>query len=219
MDGPAVAHAGQIDVVGVLAGAEDLLGHVQPVNPGADLPVIRRGAGDDADAEDLRRQPDGRHDLHIAGAAADVVADGVADLRLRGVEVFVQQALGTDHHAGDAEAALDGSGLAEGVGVDRPLEVGQALHGHDVLSRQLVGADGAGPDSLSVDQDGAGAAGALAAAILGGGQMQFIAQKAQQGASGILDSGLVDKEFSHGNSPPQQFFTYRIPQIWSGGKT
>ncbi len=131
-------------------------------------------------AEQLRRQQNGVDDLHIPGAAADVVADGKGRLLPGGIWVRVQQSLGAHHHAGDAEAALDRPRHAEGVGVDVLFKVAQALHRDDGLALQLVRLGDAGLGRLAVDQHRAGAAGALAAAVLHAGEMQGIPQIAQQ---------------------------------------
>ena len=178
-DGAAVDHAVQIDVVGIDAGAGDLLLHVHPGHPLAQGPVggERRHL---ALAEQLCRQQDAVDDLHIPGAAADVVADGVGRLLPGGIWIRVQQSLGAHHHAGDAEAALDRPRHAEGVGVDLLFKIAQSLHRDDGLALQLVGLGDAGLGGLAVDQHRAGAAGALAAAVLHAGEMQGIPQIAQQ---------------------------------------
>ena len=178
-DGAAVDHAVQIDVVGVDAGAGDLFLHVHPGDPGAQGPVLRR-RGHLALAEELRRQQYRVDDLHIAGAPADVVADGVGRLLPGGGRIRVQQPLGAHHHAGDAEAALDRPRHAEGVGVDLLFKVRQALHGDDVLPLQLVRLGDAGLGGPAIDQHRAGAAGALAAPVLHPGEVQGVPQVAQQ---------------------------------------
>ena len=179
-DSAAVAHAVHIDIIGVLTVAQHLLLHVQTVDAAAHLPVVGRGRGELPLPEDLRRQQNAVDDLHITGAAADVVADGEGGLLAGRVGVPVQQTLGGDHHAGDAEAALHSAGLAEGEGVDLLFPVGQPLHGDDGLALQLVRLGDAGLGGLAVDQDMAGAAGALAAPVLHGGQMQLVAQIADE---------------------------------------
>ncbi len=172
--GAAVAHAFEIHVVGVLAVAQNLLGHVQPVDAAADVPVVHRGLGDQAVFQGPGCKLDGLDDLDVAGAAADIVGDGAADLRLGGRKRPVEQPLGTHHHARDAKSALDRAGFAEGPGVDLLFKVGQSLHGEHALALELAGLDGAGPHGLAVDEHRARAARALAAAILAGGQAQLV---------------------------------------------
>ena len=79
-DGAAVAHAGHIDVVGVLAVALHLFRHVNAVDTAAHLVVVLRRPGQLALPEILGRQHNAVNDFHIAGAAADVVANGKAAL-------------------------------------------------------------------------------------------------------------------------------------------
>ena len=169
-DGGAIDHAVQIDVIGIDAGAGDLFPYVHPGHPRAQRPV----PGDLRHlslAEQLRRQQDTVDDLHIAGAAADIVADGKGRLLPAGGGIHVQQALSAHDHARDAEAALHRPGHAEGVCIDVPLKVRQALHSDDVLALQLIRLGNAGLCGLAVDQDGAGAAGTLAAAVFHAGQV------------------------------------------------
>ena len=175
-----VDHAGNLDVIHEQAGAQHLLLHVHAgeVSADAGLAVVLRNR--QVLTEHLGSQQDGLLDAHITGAAADVAADGLLHILAGGVQVLIQQALGADHHAGDAEAALHRAGLAEGVHVNRALALGQAFHGGDVLAVQLFGGEHAGLGLLAVHQDGAGAAGALAAAVLHAGQPQVLPQVLQQ---------------------------------------
>ncbi len=122
-----------------------LLLHVQPVDPAAHLPVVGGGLRQLPLPENLSRQQDAVDDLHIAGAAADVVADGEGRLLPGGIGIHVQQPLGGDHHAGDAEAALDGPRLAEGEGVDLLFPIGQALHREDGLAPPACRSGGCRP--------------------------------------------------------------------------
>ena len=176
----AVAHPVHIHIIRILAIAQDLFLHVQPVDAAAHFPVVGRGRRQLPLPEDLTGQQDTVDDLHIAGAAADVVADGEGGLLSGGIGIHVQQPLGGDDHAGDAEAALNGSRLAEGEGIHLLFPIGKALHREDGLALQLVGLGDAGLGGLAVDEDVAGAAGALAAPVLNGGQVQGIPQKADE---------------------------------------
>ena len=201
--GGAVAHFFGVVIVGVFAGAEDLLLDVQTLDTGADLPVRRGGQGDLLFAQDLPGQTDGLDDLDIAGAAAVVVADGPADLLLRRVRRAVEQGLGAQHHTGDAEAALHGASLAEGEGVGSLFKVGKTLDRQDVLAVEPLGIRNAGAAGLPVDEHGACAAGALAAAVFYGGEMQLIAQVAQQLLLfGDGNFGTVYVKCCHGNRSP-----------------
>ena len=110
-------------------------------------------------------------DLLVARAAAHVAADGPPDLFLGGVRVLAHQGGAAHHHAGDAEATLHGAHGAEGVDERLLLLVGKALHGEDVLALGELGGHDAALGGNAVDDHGAGAAGALRAAVLHGGEM------------------------------------------------
>ena len=178
--GGAVAHSLHIEVVGIFAVAEHLFLHVHAVDTAAEAPVRRRGQRNFSLAEDLARQPDGVDDLDIAGAAAVVIADGKADLLVRRIRDLIQQALGAQHHARNTEAALHRAGLAEGEGIGRFLKIRQALDRQHVLAVQAFGIGNTGTAGLALDQNGAGAAGALAASVLDGREAQLVAQIAQE---------------------------------------
>src|SRR5690606_34954577 len=66
-------------------------------------------------AEALGRDLDGFVDLGIAGTAAEVAGQGVADFLARRRVVLLEQRPGTHEHAGGAEAALRTAGHLEGV--------------------------------------------------------------------------------------------------------
>ena len=83
-DSAAEDHAVHMDVIGVDTCTGDLLLHVHPGHPGAQGPVLY-SLGDLPGPEQLRRQQDGVDDLHIPGAAADVVADGKGRLLPGGI--------------------------------------------------------------------------------------------------------------------------------------
>ena len=170
-----------VDVVGVLAVAQDLFSNVQTMDAVADMPVLGGGTGDLAGSHDLACQLDSCDDLDIAGATAVVVAQSVLDLVLGRIGILVQQGLGAHDHAGDAEAALNSACLTVSIGEDVLLPLGQAFDSDDGLAFQAVGGGDTGLDSLAVDDDGTCAACALRAAILNGGQTQVVTQVTQQG--------------------------------------
>ena len=159
------------------------------------------GAGMTPSRRHLAGQTHGGEDLYIARAAAVVVAQGIADLIVGRIGVLIEQRLGAKHHARDAEAALHGPGLAVGVGIELLFFLRQALDGDDVAACERIGKRGAGADGLAVDEHGAGAAGALGTAVLDGGQVQHIAQVAQQPLV-LLHRHFrsVDKKYSHGKN-------------------
>ena len=84
---------------------------------------------------------------------------------------------------GRAEAALHRARLDEGAlhRVQRPVGGLQPLDGHHLAAVEQRGGQQAGVDRLAVEQDGAGAALALAAAGLGAGQAERLAQQLRRG--------------------------------------
>src|SRR4029450_12126870 len=61
------------------------------------------------------RLADGGDDVLVAGAAADVALDGVADSLVRGIRIVREQVGGGHDHARRAEAALQAVLLPEGL--------------------------------------------------------------------------------------------------------
>ena len=94
-------------------------------------------------------QPDGIHDLLVAGAPAQVAGQGLADLQVVRLRHPAQQVVRGDDQARRAEAALDGAGLHERL-LDRvqPGRLGQALDGDDVAALRLPRRHQAGADHL-----------------------------------------------------------------------
>jgi hypothetical protein len=123
-----------------------------------------------------RRIEDGADDLVVAGAAAEVARQPVAD-RARSGRVLIEQRLGCHDEARRADAALQrrvfeeasaAAGAAHALG--DPLDRGRSRpFGLDAEHQ-------AGVHQLAVEDDVAGAAVAVVAAFLGAGQAQLIAQ-------------------------------------------
>ena len=182
--GGQVQHALHVDVVGIFAVAQHLLPHVHPEGPPAHAVVValfRVRVDLRLAPQDGPGQPDAVDDLAVAGAAAEVAPDGVANLLLGGIGVFVQQRLARHDHARGAEAALHRPADPEGVDKGLLLEGRKALHRLDAPPIHLPGGHHAGLHRRAVHDDGAGAAGALAAAVLHGMQVQVVPKIAQQG--------------------------------------
>ena len=90
--------------------------------------------------------------------------------------------MGGDQHAGGAEAALEGA--ARGERALQRLHARRLEHAFEGAHRPVDAAvrqRQAGAHRHAVDLDRAGAAHALVAAALGGGQVQLVAQDGQQG--------------------------------------
>ena len=172
-----------VDVVGILALAEHLLAHVDTEGALAHTVVVAalQVLVDLLFAAKHRSgQRDALDNLFVAGAAADVATDGVLDLLLSGLGILGDERCTRHDHAGDAKAALHGAHGAKGVHKGLAHVLGQALDGHDVATGGKSGGQHARLDGRTVHMDGAGTAGALGAAVLGGMDMQVVAQVAQQ---------------------------------------
>ena len=196
-----------VDVVGVLTLAEHLLAHVDTEGALAHAVVIAalQILVDLLFAAQHRScQRNALDDLLVAGAAADVTANGVLDLLLGGLGILGDERRTRHDHAGDAKTALHGAHGAKGVHKGLTHVLGQALDGHDVAAGGKGGGQHARLDGRTVHMDGAGAAGALGAAVLGGVNVQVVAQIAQQWfilRRRVLDTVNGKSEFlCHGDS-------------------
>ena len=197
----AVTHAVNINVVGIFPVALHLFGNINAMHARADLKILLL-LGDLSFAQDLCREQDTVDNLDIARAAADVVANGEGRLLARGIGVLVKKRLGRDHHTGNTKAALHRARLAESISEGFLFKVRKSLDRDDVLSLQLVGLRDTGLGRLAVDEDMAGAARALAAAIFYARQAQLIAQKANEFLIFLhRDRCTVDNKCSHFRSP------------------
>jgi hypothetical protein len=95
----------------------------------------------------------------IAGAAAQVAGQRLAALQLGGGVIALQEVVDGHGHAGNAEAALDGSALGQGaLHVRRPAVLGEAFDGTDLGAGRGRGGNEAGGDQTAVDLDDAGSA-------------------------------------------------------------
>ena len=160
-----------VDVIGILALAEHLLADVDTEGALAHAVVVTalQVFVDLLFAAEYRSgQRNALDNLFVAGAAADVAADGVLDLLLGGLGVLGDERRARHDHAGDAKAALHGAHGAKGVHKGLAHVLGQALDGHDVTTGGKGGGQHARLDGRTVHMDGTGAAGALGAAVLGG---------------------------------------------------
>ena len=180
VDGLCVQHAVDADIVSEDASAVDLLSgvdtlgvlvHVQGLGSSRNLLLL---------TEELSSHQDGVFDLLVAGAAAEVALDGFLDFLTGGSQIDVQQALGRDDHAGDAEAALNSASLGEAVLVDLHFLSRNALDGEDLLAFQFAQRRNASLGLLAIDQNGTGTACTFTAAVLGCSQAQVVTEEGQK---------------------------------------
>ena len=128
---------------------------------------------------------DRQHDVVIAGAAAEIAFEILADLALGRIGVVLHQIERAHDHAGRAEPALQGMIVAERL-LHRMqgVAVRDGLDGQHRAAFGLHRQQGASLDGLAVDMDDAGAALAGVAADMRAGQTELLAQQLhQQGAA------------------------------------
>src|SRR5258708_1695959 len=151
----------------------------------------------------LGNLPDRRNNSGIGGAAAEIAAHALADLLIVEDDVLSRQI--SAHHAGptgldlaqhaDRRAELSRGTVAtlKGVVCDERLLEGvqvvaigrQPLDGDDLGVLVRDGEGQAAIDASPVEQDGAGAALPVVAALLGAGESEPLAQRIQQRGAGI----------------------------------
>src|SRR6267378_2123362 len=130
----------------------------------------------------LRRELHRLDDLLIAGAAAQVSADRIANLLFGRIRIRIQQSLGGDQHPWSAVAALQAVRLAEAVLQDaqRSVGFGETLDGGDAVAVRLHGIHEAGTHRLAVEHHRARSADTVLAADVRPGKEQFFTQPVHQ---------------------------------------
>ena len=117
------------------------------------------------------------HDVAVAGTAADIAGEVVADFALGRVRVLLEQVADSHDHPRRAEAALQGVVLMKGR-----LNRMQCAAWRETFDRRDRGSVGhhsenrTGFDGLSIDIDGAGAALRRVATDMGSGEAEIVSQ-------------------------------------------
>src|SRR5712672_1072404 len=122
------------------------------------------------------------HDVGVAGAAADIAGELVADFTLGRILVLLEQLAHRHDHPGRAEAALQGVMLVESR-LHRMQGATARREAFDRRDRRAVGHDSenrAGFDGLSVDIDGAGATLRRVATDMGPGEAKIVPEQVHQ---------------------------------------
>src|SRR2546430_1021103 len=121
-------------------------------------------------------------DLLVSGAAAQVAADRIADLRFARVRIRAQQGVRCDEHSRRAVAALQAVRLAEAVLQHAHRAVGprETLDGGDAVAVRLHRVHEAGTHGFAVQHHRARAADAVLAADVRAGEEQVVAQPVDQ---------------------------------------
>src|SRR5438477_2800993 len=129
----------------------------------------------------LGRLEHGLEHARVGAAAAEVAGQAVLDLLEGRVRILLEQRGRGDHEAGSAEAALQGVRLHEGgLHGAHLLRRAEALDGRDLVADGVRGQHQAGGHGLAVQEHRAAAAGAAVADLLGPGEVEVVAQRAQE---------------------------------------
>jgi hypothetical protein len=128
------------------------------------------------------------------------------DFGLGRVGVLLQQADGTEDHAGGAPAALHGVGLDEGFldGMEATVR-GKALDGRDALAGDGADLGQAGARGDTLDEDSTGGTLAFAAAVLGAGEVEVIAKDAEERPIGVGINAPFRPVYSELGDPGHSF--------------
>jgi hypothetical protein len=112
----------------------------------------------------------------------------MADLVFAGMGVLIQQCLGRHNEPRRADAALQG-GMFDELLLQRVqfVAIGHAFDGADLAAFDLGAEHQARTDKPAVDGDTTGAAVAGAAAFLGAGETETVAQNVEQRFIGFAD--------------------------------
>src|SRR5258706_1253823 len=134
---------------------------------------------------------DRAHDVLVAGTAAQIARQAIADLVVGRARTLAQQVDHGHQHAGRAKPALQRVVLAEcGLHRMQRLDRAQPLDGLDPLAVGLDGEHQARARAVTLDDHRAGAAHAVLAADMRARQTEVLAQKIRQQAA-RLDRALV----------------------------
>ena len=204
-----VQHAGQLDVVGPAGAAGD---EALVLLAGARLADLARrrvgGVGravlgdrhDDTACEPHRagRLLHGLDDVVVAGAAAEVALETLADLLLARVGVVLEDVARLHDHAGSAVAALEGVALVEGLLNRVELAIlGEPLDRRHLVAVRLDGEDVARLHARAVEVHGAGTAVARVAPDDGSGLAEALAKVLDQKGPGLDLVGVAHPVDGH----------------------
>src|SRR5438093_4305625 len=143
---------------------------------------------------------DGLDDVVVAGAAAEVAFQPVADLGLRRPRRALEELGGRHDHARRAEPALQAVLFPEAFLDRMQLAVlGHALDGLHLRARALDGQERTGLLRLPVDVHGAGAALAGVAAHMGAGEPRQLPDVVDEEEAGLDVVGVLHAVDGHGD--------------------
>jgi hypothetical protein len=125
---------------------------------------------------------DGFENLQVSGAAAQIAGESVANLLAIGMRILVEQSFRGDENCRGAVSALRGAEVGERFlqRVESAIDA-HALDGEDIPLIAFEREDETGKHGLAVEKDGAGAAFAEFAAVLGAGVPEIFSKNFEQG--------------------------------------
>src|SRR5580765_8233453 len=142
----------------------------------------------------------------LEGAAAADVRDRGVDVRVGGLGLLLEQRLHRHDHSRLAVAALRHVVLDPGLlHLGELAALREAFDGGDLLAHRGAEREGAGAHGGAIDVHGARAALRDAAAVLGAGEPDLLADRPQQRLIGVdvdVENLAVDGQLSHFVSPP-----------------
>ncbi len=122
----------------------------------------------------------GGDDSRMSAAAADISLQGLQDFRFAGIGIFLEQRDAADDHSGSALGALERALIEKRLLHRMKLTVLlEAFNGEDGFSIRIANGKLAGAPRRAVQQNGAGAALAFAAAVFGSSEAKLFAQRKQ----------------------------------------
>ena len=174
-----VKHAFRIEIIRIFSGAKNLFPHINSCHTGSKLPVFIF-LWNYALPHNSCGNPHCIYYFYIPCTATVIVAQGILDFLISWFFIYIQKSFGTHNHTRNAKTALYSSGFAVRIGIYFFFPIGQAFYCDHVFPFQGIRVRHTGFAGPAINDHGAGSAGALTAAVLYRGQMQFITQKAKQ---------------------------------------
>jgi hypothetical protein len=119
-------------------------------------------------------------DARMRATAADISLQGLRDFRFTGIGIFLEKSHAADNHSGSAIGALERALIEKCLLHGMKLAVSfEAFDGDDRFSGGIADGELARSSRRAIQEDGAGATLALAAAVFGSSKAKLFAQRKQ----------------------------------------
>ena len=159
-----VDHALLIDIVRILAIAQNLFTDIHPGHTLSQLPGILPLFGKSFSFIFCGKE-NTVYDFFVACTAADIVADRMSRLSAGRIRILVNKPLGADHHAGNTESALHCACFSERPVINLFFFLRKSFHSYNMPAFHHRKRRNAGLLRFPVDQYMTGSAGAFAASV------------------------------------------------------